>query len=128
MGIEEPEIALHPAAAGVLLDALRDGAHKTQVITTSHSPDLLEDKHLDVDSILAVEAYDGNTVIAPVDEVSRSVVRDKLFTIGELLRQDQLQPDPNQASVAHAKKVVQLNLFDSNEINSAETKNEGMHE
>ena len=128
VGIEEPEIALHPAAAGVLLDALRDGAHKTQVITTSHSPDLLEDKHLDVDSILAVEAYDGNTVIAPVDEVSRSVVRDKLFTIGELLRQDQLQPDPNQASVAHAKKVVQLNLFDSNEINSAETKNEGMHE
>ena len=40
---EEPEIALHPAAVGVLLDALRDGAHKTQVITTSHSPDILED-------------------------------------------------------------------------------------
>ena len=98
VGIEEPEIALHPAAAGVLLDALRDGAHKTQMITTSHSSDLLEDKHLDVDSILAVEAYDGNTVIAPVDEVGRSVVCDKLFTIRELLRMDQLQPDPNQTS------------------------------
>ena len=119
VGIEEPEIVLHPAAAAVLLDALRDAAHKTQVITTSHSPDLLEDKHLDVDSILAVEAYGGNTVIAPVDTVGRSVVRDKLFTIGELLRQDQLQPDPTQASVV---KGVQLNLFDSNKMNFAETK------
>ena len=109
VGIEEPEIALHPAAAGVLLDALRDAAHKTQVITTSHSPDLLDDKHLDVDSILAVEAHDGNTVIAPVDEVGRSVVRDKLFTTGELLRRDQLQPDP--ASVVSPKKATQLPLF-----------------
>ena len=121
VGIEEPEIALHPAAAGVLLDALRDAAHKTQVITTSHSPDLLEDKHLDVDSILAVEAHDGNTVIAPVDEVSRSVVRDKLFTIGELLRKDQLQPDP--ASVISAEKTKQLRLFDLEKKSSSPIKN-----
>ena len=121
VGIEEPEIALHPAAAGVLLDALRDAAHKTQVITTSHSPDLLEDKHLDVDSILAVEAYDGNTVIAPVDEVSRSVVRDKLFTIGELLRKDQLQPDGT--SVISAEKAKQLRLFDLEKKSSSPTKN-----
>lgn len=128
VGIEEPEIALHPAAAGVLLDALRDGAHKTQVITTSHSPDLLEDKHLDVDSILAVEAYDGNTVIAPVDEVSRSVVRDKLFTIGELLRKDQLQPDPNQTSLTNRSKVKQLNLFDLNKRDIDEKKKKGTYE
>ena len=121
VGIEEPEIALHPAAAGVLLDALRDAAHKTQVITTSHSPDLLEDKHLDVDSILAVEAHDGSTVIAPVDEVSRSVVRDKLFTIGELLRKDQLQPDP--ASVISAEKTKQLRLFDLEKKSSSPIKN-----
>ena len=62
----------------MLLDGLRDAAHRTQVIVTTHSPDLLEDKHLDVESILAVEAHGGNTAIAPVDEVgSRSVVRDQ---------------------------------------------------
>lgn len=110
VGIEEPEIALHPAAAGALLEALRDAAEKKQVITTSHSPDLLDDKHLDVDSILAVEAHDGNTVIAPIDEVGRSVVRDKLFTTGELLRRDQLQPDP--AFVVSAEKEKQLRLLD----------------
>ena len=128
VGIEEPEIAIYPAMTGALLDEFRYPAHKKQVITTSHSPQLLEDKHLDVDSILAVAVHEGNTVIAPVNEVSRSVVRDKLFTIGELLHMDQLQPDPNQVSVAHAKKVGQLNLFDSKKINSAETKNEGMYE
>ena len=118
VGIEEPETALHPAAAGVLLDGLREAAHRTQVIVTSHSPDLLEDKHLDVDSILAVEAYDGNTVIAPVDEISRSVVRDKLFTIGELLRIDQLQPDPNQIPLVNRAKVEQLDLFHANKRDS----------
>ena len=121
VGIEEPEIALHPAAAGSLLNALRDATHKTQVITTSHSPDILDDKHLDVDSILAVEAHDGNTVIAPVDEVGRSVVRDKLFTTGELLRRDQLQPDT--ASVISPEKARQLRLFNLEKRSSSRKKN-----
>jgi AAA15 family ATPase/GTPase len=110
VGIEEPEIALHPAAAGVLLDGLQDASETTQVIVTSHSPDLLDDKNLDVDSILAVEAHDGNTAIAPVDDASRSALRDKLYTTGELLRRDQLQPDPT--SVISDEKVRQLDLFD----------------
>ena len=67
---------------------------KTQVIVTSHSPDLLDDKHLDVDSILAVKVQDGTTTIAGVDDVGRSVLRKRLCTTGELLRNDQLQPDP----------------------------------
>lgn len=112
VGIEEPEIALHPAAAGVLLDALRDAAYKRQVLITSHSPDLLDDKHLDVDSILAVEAHDGNTLIAPVDKVGRSIMGDNLCTAGELLRLDQFQPDPTQLPKGHGPKVEQLSLFD----------------
>ena len=121
VGIEEPEIALHPAAVGVLLDALRDASHKTQVIITSHSPDLLDNKDLDVDSILAVEAHGGNTAIAQVDEASRSVVRDLLFTTGELLRLDQLQPDP--ASVSAALKTKQLYLSDLKNGNPNRPKN-----
>ena len=109
VGIEEPEIALHPAAAGVLLGSLRQAANKTQVLITSHSPDLLDNKDLDIASILAVEARDGNTAIGPVDEVGRSVVRDRLFTIGELLSIDQLQPDPAYVF------STQLDLFESEE-------------
>ena len=42
VGIEEPEVALHPAAVGALLDALREASQSTQVIVTTHSPDLLD--------------------------------------------------------------------------------------
>ena len=103
VGIEEPESALHPAAAGVLLDALREAADKTQIIITSHSPDLLDDKDLDPESILAVEARDGITVIADIDEAGRSAVRDRLYTTGELLRIDQLQPNPDSIDTATVK-------------------------
>ena len=100
VGIEEPEIALHPAAAEVLLDGLREAAEKTQILITTHSPDLLDDKDLDVESTLAIEARDGTTVIDRVDEAGRSAVRDRLFTIGELLRLNQLQPDPASVDAA----------------------------
>ena len=110
VGIEEPEIALHPAAVGVLLDGIQDAAEKKQVVITSHSPDLLDDKDLDVESILAVEVQKGNTVIGRVDEASRSVLRDKLYTTGELLRLDQLQPDPE--SILAETDLRQLSLFD----------------
>ena len=103
VGIEEPEIALHPAAAGVLLDGLRDAADKTQIIITSHSPDLLDDKDLDPESILAVEARNGTTTIAHVHEAGRSAVHDRLYTTGELLRLNQLQPDLASADAAKEK-------------------------
>ncbi len=106
VGIEEPEAALHPGAVAVLLDGLRAAAHRKQVIVTTHSPELLDDKHLDVNSILAVEAGGGNTVIAPVDDASRSVVQDRLFTIGELLRSNQLQPDPEALSLLQSETTI----------------------
>ena len=110
VGIEEPESALHPAAAGVLLDALREAADKTQIIITSHSPDLLDDKDLAVESILAVEARNGTTTIAHVHEAGRSAVHDRLYTTGELLRLNQLQPD--LASVDAAKGKCPMNATD----------------
>ncbi len=91
VGIEEPEVALHPAAAGVLLDALREAAQTCQVVVTTHSPDLLDSENVPTEAILAVEAEEGATRIAPVDEAGRSAIRDRLYTPGELLRMNQLQ-------------------------------------
>jgi predicted ATPase len=93
VGIEEPEIALHPAAVGALLDALREASQSTQVIVTTHSPDLLDFADMDTELILAVYAERGATQIAPVDEASREAVRKGLYTPGELLRLDQLRPE-----------------------------------
>jgi predicted ATPase len=122
VGIEEPEVALHPAAAHVLLDGLRDAADKTQVIITSHSPDLLDNKDLEVESILAVEARDGTTVIADVHEAGRTALGERLYTIGELLRRNQLQPNPESLNAARKK---QLPLFDFEEGNAGQKKNKG---
>jgi len=94
VGIEEPETALHPAASSALREALQRAAEHTQVIVTSHSPDLLDDRSLPVESLLAVVSSGGDTRIASLDEASRNVLRDQLFSAGELLRLNQLAPDP----------------------------------
>jgi predicted ATPase len=107
VGIEEPEVALHPAAAGILTDSLRDASRRVQVLVTSHSPDLLDDEEVGDDSILAVVAEQGETKIAPLDAAGRSALRDHLYTAGELLRMDQLRPDPAQIPA----DPDQLNLF-----------------
>ncbi len=108
VGIEEPEVALHPAAAGVLRDGLRHAAEARQVLVTSHSPDLLDDPELDPASILAVTSEQGVTRIGPIDAAGRQALRSSLYTAGELLRLNQLQPDPVAAEVQSAS---QLRLF-----------------
>lgn len=94
IGIEEPETALHPAASNALREALQRASSQTQIIVTSHSPDLLDGDSVVADSLLAVVANGGETRIAPVDEASRVALRDHLFSAGELLRLNQLAPDP----------------------------------
>ena len=107
VGIEEPESALHPAAAEVLIDSLTDASQSAQVMVTSHSADLLDNDAIPDNSILAVLSEHGETRIGPLDEAGRSALRDHLFTAGELLRMDQLLPDPDQ-SVPR-----QLDLFEN---------------
>lgn len=107
VGIEEPETALHPAASGALMDALREAAIQTQIIVTSHSPDLLDQINTREDELLVVESRDGTTVIADVDPSSVEMIKDHLYTPGELLRMDQLQPD--EASIR--RQLQQLSLF-----------------
>jgi len=93
IGIEEPETALHPAAAGALMDALREATAHTQVLVTSHSPDLLDQIDPGTDGLFAVQARHGTTEIAPIDRPSLDSIKSHLYTPGELLRMDQLEPD-----------------------------------
>ena len=116
VGIEEPEAALHPAAAGVLVDALRDAAGHAQIFVTSHSPDLLDNDDIPDGSILAVLAEYGQTgiglretKIGSLDHVGRSALRDRLFTAGELLRMNQINPDPARSNL----RPGDLELFGS---------------
>lgn len=108
VGIEEPEIALHPAAAGALVEALREASQSTQVIVTTHSPDLLDLADLNSELLLAVYAEKGDTRIAPINEASREAVIKGLYSPGELLRLDQLRPN----EPLFGESARQLALFD----------------
>ncbi|MFF3299962.1 AAA family ATPase [Streptomyces sp. NPDC002908] len=92
VAVEEPELALHPSAAGALFDALTEASLHTQVLATSQSSELFDRKEADIDFIRVVVVQDGVTVIGPVDDISKRVVRKGLATIGELLRSDQMVP------------------------------------
>lgn len=93
VGIEEPETALHPAAAGALMDALTEGATTTQLIVTCHSPDLLDHPEVTSEMIRPVMLQDGKTAVGKLDMAKADLLKKHLATAGELLRLDQLEPD-----------------------------------
>lgn len=107
VAIEEPETALHPGAFAALREALKRAAEQRQVLITSHSPELLDDPELPVEALLAVVADRGETRIAPADRGSRQALQNHLFTAGELLRLNQLEPDP-EALASQERKQIQL--------------------
>lgn len=95
VAIEEPETALHPAAMRALVAALDEATLRTQILLTTHSPDLLDAGEIEPENVRVVQMVDGRTVIGPVDEASVSIVRDHLSTLGALERERQLEPDPD---------------------------------
>ncbi len=103
-------MALHPAASAVLLGALREASAQSQILVTSHSPELLDNEDIPAESLMAVDNIDGITRIGPIDPAGRQLLRDKLFTAGELLRQNQIAVDPAVGENLFGEH--QLNLFD----------------
>lgn len=101
LAVEEPEIALHPLAAGVLYDALTEASEYVQVLVTSQSAELFDRKESDLSDIRVVVAEQGVTVIGEVDEASRSIVADGLATPAELLRSNQFQPVVKPSAPVH---------------------------
>lgn len=93
IGVEEPETALHPAASSALMDALTEGSRTTQLIITCHSPELL-DHGVVPDMIRPVVLEDGRTRVGTLARQKADLLREHLSTAGELLRLDQLEPDP----------------------------------
>lgn len=105
--IEEPEATIHPAAMDVLVQILKDGQHRTQVLVTTHSPDVLDNKAIPEDCILAVENHRGKTLIGTLGQLSRESIRRRLYSAGELMRVGELEVDR-----AHAEELgEQLDLF-----------------
>lgn len=108
VAIEEPEITIHPGAAGVIMDALVEAAGSAQVVATTHSPDLLDHPDIQSDWLLAVTKERGDTQISRVDSATMEAIKQSLYTPGELLRAGQLAPDPG----AWPKSITDADLFE----------------
>jgi predicted ATPase len=85
--IEEPEAFLHPGAIQVIRDSFVEASRIRQVLITTHSPDLLDDPGVPAEWIRVVHRDEGGTRIDVLDSATKSVIRDQLYTPGQLLRQ-----------------------------------------
>ena len=90
IGLEEPELAIHPGAMAVLADTMKEASLRGQVLVATHSPDLIN--LLPIESIRAVTAEGGSTKVGRIAEHQLKSVRDNLFTPGELHSMEGLQP------------------------------------
>jgi predicted ATPase len=89
IGVEEPELTVHPGALPLLYDYLTQAAGRSQVVVTTHSPDLLN--LVDARSVRVVQRSGGITTVAPMQERQRELVLSGLMTLGELMLSEGLQ-------------------------------------
>lgn len=92
LGIEEPEMAIHPGVLPVLADEFQEASLRMQVMITTHSPDFID--QFPLECVRAVEFVDGETRVGKVSERQASAVREGLFTPGELHRMEGLEIHP----------------------------------
>ena len=99
---------VHAADLERLLSALRQGSQHCQILVTSHSPELLDNPDISADALVAVDNHEGLTRIGKIDKAGRDLLRDRLFTPGELLRQNQLTPDPEALDDIENERQLKL--------------------
>ena len=90
IGLEEPELAIHPGAMAVLSDTMREASLRGQVLVATHSPDLID--RLPIESIRAVTSEEGSTKVGKITGHQLTSVKENLFSAGELHSMEGLQP------------------------------------
>ncbi len=92
IGIEEPELTVHPGALAVLADMINEAARRSQVIVTTHSPDLIDflTNNRTTESLRVVELAGGVTTVRQVGDNQVKAVKKRLFSPGELYRMGEI--------------------------------------
>lgn len=94
IGIEEPELNIHPGALAALRDAMQLASRDSQILVTTHSPELLSEFPPEVFRI--VEMVNGVTKVGIMAEHQREAIRERLFTPAELLVMEGLQREEGE--------------------------------
>jgi len=89
--IEEPELTVHPGAIPLLYDYLMQATQRSQVIVTTHSPELL-DMVRPEDVRVVTRSSEGVTRVAPLAANQHALVKQRLMSLGEIMRAPGLEP------------------------------------
>ena len=89
VGIEEPELTVHPGALPLLMDYLRQASDRSQVLLTTHSPELLN--LVKADEVRVVVRSNSGTRIGGMAEEQRDAVAKGLLRLGELMTTEGLR-------------------------------------
>jgi len=94
LALEEPELSIHPGALGAVADAIDFASRHSQVIVTTHSPELLDSKWIQSENLRIVEWDRGATHIVPIGASPVKMLQRHLAGAGELLRSNALDAAP----------------------------------
>ena len=92
IAIEEPENGVHPHLAEYLVEILRSASEHSQVVVTTHSPDLLD--HLEPHEVILCAKEDGFTKLKKASSVSEIEQFREHFSLGELWTQGAIGATP----------------------------------
>ena len=98
--IEEPELSIHQASIGVVIDLLRHAGRYMQAVVTTHSADVLDADWIEHRHLRIVSCHAGATLVNPASETSRKALEEGLMGAGELLRSNALASEGGFAECA----------------------------
>lgn len=90
IAIDEPETGLHPGMLPIVAEFAREAAEHSQVILTTHSPQLLDAFRDEAPTTTVAHWSEGETRLSVIDgvELARWL---KDFSLGELFRSEELE-------------------------------------
>jgi len=91
IGIEEPELTVHPGALPMLYEYLRQASEVSQIFVTTNSPIILDVVDVRNDAIFVVSRANGKTNIHKISDAQLKPVRDSLLRLGDLFIAGDLQ-------------------------------------
>lgn len=91
IGIEEPELTVHPGIIPLLMDYLRQASERSQVILTTHSPILLDLLNVEHDHLFVAGRRGGITRLERVSDATLAPVRQDLLRLRDLFEAGELQ-------------------------------------
>ena len=96
--IEEPENNLHPGALAAISDLIKEASRKTQVIITTHSPDLLDAKWIKPENLRVVTWENDASRVSEIAERPQKALQEHLMYAGQLMRANALEAAPAETA------------------------------